>query len=240
MTSEISLWNGSTWLPTTSSCNHILVIADGAGVRQNEIVYRNLIDQGYELDIVHAGNRSFEYPKYWHLGNPISHNMGVPTLDLAGFGHEVGIRIRKRPPSLIICGSRGGQVTLGVVLRHYWRGPFISMNAGPMTSQTPIPPQAFACFLTFGQDYFQTSQNKFTVEKFQELASSGQRGLLIHLANETHMPTSRALHAVLSHYIQIGQSRATTKDIQRILWKEQSMIILQLTQGRPPEEVWKY
>ncbi len=237
MTSEIHMWDGATWFCTDAPRKYILVIADGAGVRQNEIVYRKLSEH-YELDIVHAGDRSFEYPTNWHLGNPNSQKMGVPTPDLAGFGHEVGIRIRRRPPSLIICGSRGSQVTLGIVLRYYWRGPFIAMNAGPMTSQTLIPPQAFACFLTFGQDYFQTKKINFTNEKFQELAS-GQRGLLIHLPQESHMPSAKALHRVLSRYIQLGQIRATKKDIQEILWPEQRMSILELSKGLS-KEVWAY
>jgi len=233
------MWNG-TWARSSAPSNYILVIADGAGVRQNEIVYRKLIDQGYDLDIVRAGDRSFEYPPNWHLGAPVSQTVAGPTPDLAGFGHDVGKQIRARPPSIIICGSRGSQVTLGVVLRHYWRGPFISMNAGPLTSQTHIPPEVFACFLTFGQDYFPTKNVSFTNDKFQELASPGQRGLLIHLSQESHMPSSKALHRILGRCIKLGQTRATTSEIQEILWPEQQMIIMQLTQGCRPIEIWRY
>lgn len=233
--------DGVTWTMHEVPKRHILVIADGAGVRANEAVYADLTAQGYELDIVETGSAdlSFQYPPGWQRGNPASRtSRGSPTYDLAGFAHKVGRSIGRRPPSLIICGSRGSQVTIGVVMRHYWRGPFVAMNGGPMTSNTSIPREAFPCFMTFGRDYFPTKDVEFTDEQFQ--VHGNQRGLLMHLPEEAHMPRGKSLRYVLGRYIELAQKRAKANDVQEILWPVQPMLILQLVKGRAPEELWEY
>jgi len=234
--------DGVTWNLHEANRRHILVIADGAGVRQNKEVYDNLTAQGYELDIIAAGDRSFAYPDQWQHGNPATRTASGrrSTDDLAGFGHDVGEAIRRRPPSLIICGSRGSQVTIGVVLRHHWQGPFIAMNAGPMTSETRIPRRAFACFLTFGQDYFNTKSPAFTNDRFQALSSPNRRALMLHLPREAHMPSADALQYVLGRYIELAQQRATASQVQAVMWPVQPMIIYELMHGRAMQEVWRY
>ena len=234
--------DGETWNLTHANRRHILVIADGAGVRANQEVYDDLIAQGYELDIVAAGDRSFKYPPDWQHGNPVARTAKgrQNTDDLAGFGHDIGVAIHRRPPSLIICGSRGSQVTIGVVLRHHWQGPFIAMNAGPMTSNTHIPRRAFACFVTFGQDYFPTKSPAFTNERFQVLSSPNRRALLLHLPREAHMPGADALRFVLGRYMELAQQRATANAVQAVMWPTQPMIIYELMHGRAMHEVWRY
>lgn len=90
MTSPVHLYEDALWKIHEVSRRHVLVIADGAGIRQNRDVYQDLKDQGYELDIVQAGARSFKYPDGWEHGDPAhTDSRGEPTHDLAGFAHEV-------------------------------------------------------------------------------------------------------------------------------------------------------
>jgi len=238
---SIHLKHEGGWRKVSVDGRRILVISDGAGTERNRAVYEELVSQGYEMDFVRAGSRSFEYPTDWQHGNPAScDSHGFPTHDLAGFGHEVGDRLRVRPPSLIICGSRGSQVTLGVILKHHWRGPFIAMNAGPMTSRTDLPRDCFACFVTFGKDYFSTKDPTFTNAAFQDLASTEERGILVHLPKEAHMPRASALSQVLGRIIKVGQERSTSQEVQSIFWPEQQMTIFELTQGHAPKILWEW
>jgi hypothetical protein len=64
---------GEGWAPTATSSNHLMVIEDGAGTRQNGHVYARLERMGYELTRVAAGpNRSFAYPPRWVDAVPVS------------------------------------------------------------------------------------------------------------------------------------------------------------------------
>ena len=241
MSSPIHLHEDSIWKSREVSRRHILVIADGAGIRQNSDVYQDLRDQGYELDVVQAGARSFKYPDGWENGDPEHITpRGDPTPDLAGFAHEVCAHIRARPPSLIICGSRGSQVTIGVILKTCWRGPFIAINAGCLTANVKIPRQAFPCFITCGRDYFRTKSPAYSNDQFQALSVSNRRALLVHLPSEQHMPDADALQYVLGKCIELSQERASAKEVQDHLWPKQPMLILELRNGLPPRELWKY
>lgn len=89
-------------------------------------------------------------------------------------------------PSLIICGSRGSQVTIGLVWRHFWRGPTILINAGSLTSETFIPVSVYPVLITMENDYFQTKSLDFVKAKFSELSEVD--GTQIHIRRHGHMP----------------------------------------------------
>ena len=92
----------------------------------------------------------------------------------------------KHKPSLLICGSRGSQVTIGLVWRHYWRGPTIVINGGCLTSETLIPAPVFPVMITMTGDYFGTKSLDFVQEKFAAVSDTG--GVQIHLLGQGHMP----------------------------------------------------
>ena len=68
----------------------------------------------------------------------------------------------------IICGSRGGQVTIGKVWETIWRGPTIIINGGSLTTKTIIPKQVHALFIIMGNDYFKSVNTPQKVKKLSE------------------------------------------------------------------------
>jgi len=80
-----------------------------------------------------------------------------PDDSLMGVARAIGARIKAGVvPKLIIMGSRGGQVVLPVLLRSFWRGPYVAINTGPLTSNSAIPVGSDPWVVTCGQDYFNT------------------------------------------------------------------------------------
>ncbi len=239
-----SVINGIVWLssPTNDSWDqtdtnprNILVIGDEAGTYKNKKVYDALEAEGYVVDIISTDDQavSFLYPKNWQQGK-FKDNKN----DLAGFGHTVGERCLAKTPSLIICGSRGSQITLAVVMRYYWRGPFIAMNGGPLTSNTPLSSLCSPCFLTFDQDYFPTHDTSFSLRKYDELAEQkGQRALLVHVMDEAHMPRASTLFPILTQLIPLVIHKAGQKRIQALMWPE-TVSIFQLQKDNDTLKFW--
>jgi hypothetical protein len=79
---------------------------------------------------------------------------------------------------------RGGQVTVGLVWRNYWRGPTVVINAGSLTSKTPIPMGVFPVMVTAEYDYFHTKDQKYVHKQFEKL--SEVPGMLFHLPVASH------------------------------------------------------
>ena len=113
-------------------------------------------------------------------------------------------------PSLIICGSRGGQVTIGYLWKHYIRCPTIVLNGGCLTSRTRIPRGVFHVMVTMGQDYFDTNQPSYTRSQFAEL--SDVYGILVHLQRHSHMPSLGSLREWVN-IVQATIARAVPSSI---------------------------
>ena len=78
----------------------------------------------------------------------------------------------------------------------------------------------------------------FTDAAFQDLAS--ERGILVHLPKEAHMPRTSALNQVMGRMIKVAQERATSQEVQSIFWPRQDMTIFELNKGRAPIILWEW
>ena len=75
---------------------------------------------------------------------------------------------------------------LPLMLQRYWRGPFVVINGGPLTSSTPLPAGCSPWLVTCGRDYFKTKDPAFVRHEYGRLAATA--GTHVHLARDGHMP----------------------------------------------------
>jgi len=111
------------------------------------------------------------YPTRWKEGdttwitNPSGNGKNLASLVdmkiLPQIKHLISIG---EGPSLVLTGSRGGQVTMSR-LWNFWRGPSICLNGG-CTFTTPVPNVKLG-LITGGNDFFQTKDLNYTMEKFK-------------------------------------------------------------------------
>ena len=134
-----------------------------------------------------SGGTFDKYPNNWRNNKDVS-NKGN---HLGGIAELIEQYINKnRIPELIICGSRGSQVSIGKVWYTTWRGHTININAGCLTTNTIIPYGVEPVFITMSKDYFKSVNNiEKTINLFHTLKENPkQNATFIHLENEYHMP----------------------------------------------------
>jgi hypothetical protein len=178
-----NIWN--EYIPTPKL---VFVIVPGSGTYSNRFEY-NRLKQNFNL--VFFGERGCKYDNYpnnWEI-NKLATNKGN---HLGGLCQEIikYINSIKKIPSAIICGSRGGQVTLGKIWYSIWRGPSVIINAGCLTTNTKIPYGVKPLFITMEKDYFTMVNTPKKVHNlFNKLnINKTEKGVFIHLLNEAHMP----------------------------------------------------
>lgn len=174
---------GLTW-ENTQARDVVFVISPGAGCFFNRRAYDHLGSQ-YEVKYIDAHTREsgFDYPSEWRDNESIVLNE-TDRKGLKGLANRVGKKILKNPPSVIICGSRGSQVTIGLIWKHYWRGASVCINAGPLTTKTVIPLGVYPVMITMENDYFDTQYE--TQEKFFHLSEVDGKNILKR--RDSHMP----------------------------------------------------
>ena len=230
--------NGKTWNQTPGE--GILVISPGAGTFANSLAYINLSGR-FSVSTADTQSRAggFKYPQTWNNITTVDlETVNKEEDSLVGLAKAIGediIAKKKPPPSLIVAGSRGSQVVLPLLLLKYWRGPFVAINAGPLTSNTPLPTECTPCFVTCGGDYFPTKSPAFVMSKFIELAAPGTEGFQVHLPRDAHMPdlestpARKALLGDLCLNLING-----TQPRQTMLNGSASVIMLKKVLSRPP------
>lgn len=126
----------------------------------------------------------FKYPDKWSDIDKVPLNRDGDD-SLMGLARAIGKEMQGGTvPELVIAGSRGAQVVLPVLLRFFWRGPFVNINAGILTSNAAIPELSEPWLVTCGRDYFATSDESFVAKKFAEL--SAVPGHHIRLRSQQH------------------------------------------------------
>lgn len=194
----------------------ILVVAPGAGTRLNAPVYANLRRLGYSVEVV-------DYPADWNVtrnGYPPNWTdnglLRPKGANLAGLAAVVGERARAgKPPAAIVCGSRGGQVTIGLVWRHYWRGPTVVINAGFLMTSAPLYEGVFPVMVSLTDDEFETRSADVCVSKFRALAGV-HRGVLVQLEDD-HMPRE-LLKLEIGNVLGVAIARADVAACGERLW----------------------
>lgn len=180
---------GKTWTPATGTC--VLVIQPGAGTVHNSAAYKQL-EQNFTVSYVNTPtyNGGFKYPP--GHGHMWSYDLQGPTRweqdSLMGLSKSIGkdIVARKIVPHTIVTGSRGGQVVIPMIIKHFWRGSIVVINAGPLTTNSRIPKHVNPVFITCDRDYFSTNDVDYVRRQFKDL--SDVDGVAVHLTNQSHMP----------------------------------------------------
>jgi len=187
------------WQTYDPSKQTIVVIGPGAGLCANVHVYRELAQAGYnvvdvhdqEYDVLADGEGGYAYPPGWQWGTPdLGFNAGK---NLATFADDLVLPVIRqlvaegRGPAAVLCGSRGGQVTLPRLWQIGWRGPCVVINGGCVsTAAVPGPPVRLV-LATGGQDFFET---KCPVSTGRLLKKDDERSLVLNYfhPDEPHMP----------------------------------------------------
>ena len=186
----VSKNHGKTWIPIPvdkSVLPVVLVIVPGAGTYSNKKSYK-FLDKHFDVHMINTSTREegFRYPDGWQNNMNLSLPLSATT-GLLGLANKIGqFILNKSVPNVIICGSRGSQVTVGLVWRYYWRGPTVCINAGPLTSHTKIFKQVFPVLVTMQDDYFKTQND--TQNKYLKNAAAEPNGLNVRLHGDAHMP----------------------------------------------------
>lgn len=210
---------GKTWNTVSANPDHILVIRPGAGTYVNKKVYTTLKDK-YTLSYLGKTNQDDGYPKNWRRNSNLHLTIPFKTasersnlLELAG---KFPALISSNPPALIICGSRGCQVTIGLIWRHFWRGPSVMINGGCLTGTvTDIPRGVFSVLIPCGDDDLFGHHKKSGIEKLIENFNmySEQDGIMIYLRKQGHMPLR--LHEIILNIVSL----ALAKEKDSSKWK---------------------
>ena len=179
--------NQKTMVPYMPNPKICLVIGPGAGWIQNKPVYDKLRQSGYT--VVGTWDSAYDaYPEHWPGGRTGS--------NLESFVDDVMVPIIKEMidagngPSFLICGSRGGQVTLNRLWQKALQCPTICINAGLLMTSTRIPKSMRLLLATFGQDYFPTSNQSYVQKQFERLATSN--AVVYYHKHDGHMPKNLA------------------------------------------------
>lgn len=178
----------------------VLVIGPGGGTRMNAPAYQVLEQSGWDISVAMAPeyDRSpaypdFLYPPGWENGTPdLSMNGGK---NLATLADNVILPMieqliaQGRGPAAIICGSRGGHVSLPRLwASRGWLGPTLCINGGCIKFQVPGAPCRLI-LITGGQDYFETKDPRATAQMLKKEDPS-HPVLVYHDHKEGHMPGS--------------------------------------------------
>lgn len=192
----ISQDNGLTW--TTTKGKGIWVILPGAGYFKNRITYLELESQMIKVGPLYTWKEreieyfdtktrkgGFVYPPNWTDISKVEMPRKKENT-LAGLAAQMKKRLKKGPPAMIICGSRGGQVVLPLLLKNCWRGAFVAINAGPLMTKSVFHHPCRPFFVTCGKDYFRTKDPELVREIFEK--SSYVDGINIFIPEFDHMP----------------------------------------------------
>jgi hypothetical protein len=166
----------------------------------NAQAYQVLQQSGWDLTFAEAQDHDrspaypdFLYPPGWENGTPdLTMNGGRNLSTMAD--NVIAPMIEQliaagRGPAAIICGSRGGQVSLPRLWSTgLWVGPVLCINGGCTKFRIPKSPCRLI-LITGGQDFFETKDPRVTAQQLQKEDPS-QPVLLYHDHKEGHMPGS--------------------------------------------------
>lgn len=186
----VSSDGGVSWVSKRADPTSILVIGPGAGTFQNAKVYDKLRNQGYKIIKLESKDG---YPRGWQNNQKLN-MMTYTQNDLLGLATDYDSVVGSTVPHMLICGSRGCQVTVGKIWQHFWRGPSIIINGGCLMSNTLIPKGVFPVIVSATDDYFATNDDAYVRKQFKRLSSNP--GVLVRLLHSSHMPEELSKYIV--------------------------------------------
>lgn len=222
-----SLLTDGHWHSYVPNRQTIVVIGPGAGMHANADVYAQLVQSGYDLVALHSqehdeapeGSKgSYSYPPGWQQGSPnLGFNRGKNLATLADDVLLPAIRqliAEGRGPAAVLCGSRGGQVTLPRLWEIGWRGPCVVINGG-CASTAVVPGSPVRLVLaTGGRDFFKTKSPESTARMLKKADKHSQVLNYFH-PDEAHMP-SQLGGGVLLRLLEIACLESFTTSLQAL------------------------
>ena len=197
-----------------SKKQNILVIGPGAGTRQYKQIWEN-IKKSHNIYIVHGviNNTSYDcYPNNWTTDNPdISTNSNYNLASLSNIVLDKYLHLKNKNINidLIICGSRGGQVTLPFLWTLFNNlmiksPPCIIFNSGICHSPIKWPENIPLILLSFGKDYFNTKDYRLVLKS---AINNKSFGYVIYMQNESHGPILHLYKYILNIIKHIPKKR---------------------------------
>ena len=182
----VKLKINNKWIEYPSEKKTIFVIRPGAGTFHNKDAYNQLEKYFHIIYFGKTGGQYDNYPDNWPVNSQVSSNGN----HLGGICEIIKNYIIQQNiiPSLILVGSRGGQVSIGKIWENIWRGPTVIINAGCLLTHTHIPKEVKPLFITMGKDYFEHVNTIEKVKTLYDSLSDKQQAYIIHLPYEAHMP----------------------------------------------------
>ena len=179
------------WVFKEPTKDLVYIIVPGAGTYNNKVIYEKIKSDYNVVYIGSSGGVYDSYPLNWEMNGMVEMNGN----NLGGLACVIGDRMTRlnEIPALILCGSRGGQITIGKVWESIWRGPTIIINAGCLTTNTQIPIGVKPMFIIMEYDYF-TSVNSIgkVLRLFDSLKEKESHKMsIVYLKSQSHMPKYR-------------------------------------------------
>ena len=169
----------------------IAVLQPGAGYNMNRDMYTYLERKGHTIRLIgdtHIKYQGYdEYPATWP-DDIKTWNRNEPNL--CTLAHALIEDKALNNIDILICGSRGGQVTLHELWNLGWRGRTINLNASAMVPPRDIPANAALVLVSFGADTFPTHN-----PTYMQTLCKKYPGIIdhFHANKEPHMPNTGQL-----------------------------------------------
>ena len=183
----------------------IAVLQPGAGYTLNRNMYTHLEREGHIIRLI-GNTKDIKYQGYDKY--PRTWEDDIKTWDrnernLCTLAHELIEDEALNNIDILICGSRGGQVTLHELWNLGWRGRTINLNASAIVPPRDIPANAALVLVSFGADYFPTRDPTYV----QELCKK-YLGIIdhFHANEEAHVPSKGQLITAISEIVRVTMS----------------------------------
>mmetsp|Transcript_13827 Transcript_13827/g.31355 ORF Transcript_13827/g.31355 Transcript_13827/m.31355 type:complete len:632 (-) Transcript_13827:226-2121(-) len=207
MSSPAASASHSAGLETSTKPVEVMVIAPGAGTRQNASVYEHLGAKSGPFLLKILGNTAAAYDRY-----PESWEGGAPPPNLESFGEDLARSQLLCEAQCLMFGSRGGQVVLPTLWKKLGAQipPAVVVNGGCAMRNPSIqggmwPQEAVTMILIGGKDYFRNhikDHQGYIKDTMSRVPSANGTTAVVFVSEMQHMPQKRLLMGVLGRLIK--------------------------------------
>ena len=177
--------------------------------------YKALEGAGHRVHLV-GNTQTPQYKEYdnYPLGwTSCVHAPPTPQpRNLCSLAHIVYKEIQSLEPDVLICGSRGGQVTLHELWRLGFKKPTICLNAGVLHDRKKQIPAVPLVLVTFSADTFHTKNPETVCQALDSRQGDRITALwLCHVKDEGHRGENGKIVSDMTNIVQlaVGQGHAS-------------------------------
>ena len=200
--------------------------------------YRALEGAGHTVHLVgNTGTSGYkEYDNY-----PPDWPGGQSPFNLRSFAKIVHTEIQSIKPDVLICGSRGGQVTLHELWTLGFETPTICLNAGVLHDRNkPIPAKPLV-LVTFSEDYFPQKNPETICQALNSRQCDSITDLwLCHVEQEKHTGENGKIVSDMTNIVQlaVGQGHSSSFSCNVTVHKVEKRCRSGHQSVWPPKECW--